>query len=441
MTWQSDAVAAFTGVADLVSQGTNTKFWYGLPEFALDQALLWQPREVLRRRTQPDGATPLDLPTWSWAAWEGHCAYRGRGWHNAVTFLPLTMVKWLRKRDLQAFLDEFLASDGTDKAPEEIEAFTRRMLSGRWLSLDALDPSAVLKVSNRHDGWALVPDTVRNEHVFMHAAYPGRRFSYPIALPGEPLLDRVGEDGLLYFVARAVPARFCDDPAATFTQEPLADAFLQIGLRDEHRSANARRPWQHIIYHQGYRAGFLSLNVPLLSSSSLSSSAAEAAAAEEDPLKGGESGDGDDDDDDDDGEEYVLAAMSRDSIPHIAPPAPGWDMYWQSDPRILQATMFFNEEWSDDEAKRAAPPPKDLSAEPDTSHQSEDGNPHWDEGRFGDVAFFDVYNVLLLRWRPAASSAAAMERGRSHWERIGVGKVNVRAFRYAKPIEQTFELR
>src|SRR5205814_1743869 len=49
MTSDADAVAAFEGMARFICQGANTKFWYGMPAFAFDQALLWYPREPLQR--------------------------------------------------------------------------------------------------------------------------------------------------------------------------------------------------------------------------------------------------------------------------------------------------------------------------------------------------------------------------------------------------------
>jgi hypothetical protein len=394
MTWQSDAINAFTGVADLISQGTNTTFWYGLPEFAFDHALLWQPCEELKRRVKPGSDVPLDIPNWSWAAWEGHTSYRSRGWNNAITFAPVIVVKWLEKKDVEWYIDAFKASG--DRTTGEIEAFTAEARSKKLL-LSAIDPYDLFKISNPQDGWTALRDIVRNEHYFTHESYPSLRFTYPISLPGVSLQTLPSPDGTLHFIARSASAQFTDMSTTEPIQRTISEKFLQIGLNDIARSANARRLWQHIIYHQGYRAGFLSLNyaLPVTDYSAYN---------------------------------YALVAMSRDSIPHIAPPPQGWDAYWQCNPRILQATLFFGEEWGDEDERMRVPIP-DWETAPDGGKVKEDGDPHWDEGRFGEVTFFDVYNVLLVRREKGEEG----EEEGGVWERVGAGKVNVRAFRYAMP--------
>ena len=399
MTWQSDAINAFTGVADLISQGTNTTFWYGLPEFAFDRALLWQPGEELKRRVKPGSDEPLDIPSWSWAAWEGHTLYRGRGWYNAITFAPVTVVKWLEKKEVSWYVDAFAASG--DRTAEEIEAFAAEA-STKKLLLSAIDPYDLFRVTNSRDGWTALRDTARNEHYFTHGAYPSLRFTYPISLPSELFQTIPSSDGTLHFIARKTPAQFTDMSATEPIQRTISESFLQIGLNDNARSTNARRPWQHIIYHQGYRAGFLSLNRAL--------GAADHSAS------------------------YALVAMSRDSISHVAPPPQGWDAYWQCNPRVLQATLFFGEEWGDADERMRVPVP-DWEAAPEDGAVREDGDPHWDEGRFGEIKFFDVYNVLLVR------RGQGEHEDDEAWERVGAGKVNVRAFRYSRPKEELVILR
>lgn len=391
LSFESDALNAFTGVADLIAQGVNTKYWYGLPEFAFDQALLWQPREALKRRCQGNAAR---FPSWSWVAWEGHSSYRSRGWYNAIYYPPLVVVKWLQKKDSQWLIDMFKAK--AERTPEQIEAFTQRVNANK-LILSEVNLRQLLKVDNPDDGWNNIKDEAKNEHIFTHDAYPGLRFSYPISLPGAPLIERPSSDGTLYFEARTAAARFSDMPTTAFIQDNLAQNFFQIGLNDEAQSANYRPPWQRIIYHQGYRAGSLSLNVPL----------AEFDLAAPDC--------------------YSLVAMSRDSLSHIAPPRAGWDWYWRNDPRILQYGLYFSEEWDEDHEMAVRPP--DFTTQPDLSVRNENGDPQWDEARFGDVAIFDVYNVLLVR-------------NRGEWsERVGVGKVNFRAFHFAGPKKEIIVLR
>ncbi|GAB1318437.1 Heterokaryon incompatibility domain-containing protein [Madurella fahalii] len=388
MTWGSDAINAFSGIAELIRRGTNTKFWYGIPEFVFDRALLWHPREPLKRRRNEDGV-PL-FPSWAWCAWEGHSSYRGRGFYNAIYFPPASIVKWLEPLDKQAQIERILSIKGAP--PEQVQEAIQNILDSNLL-LSNRNPYTLWHIDNRDDGWEVQRNEAKNEHFYTHAAYPSIRFNYPISLPGEEIPERPLENGLLAFIARSVPIRFCDITAEGHVQEAMQHDYLQIGLNDEERSANYRPPWRRIIYHQGYRAGFLSLNVPF-----------EEIDTDAEGL-------------------YSLVAVSRDSLPSIAPPIEGWDMYWKVEPRILQREVF-REEWQED---RLDVPPPNADAAPDTGPYVENGDPFWDTGRFGEVARVDVYNVLLLRKHGTPVRD----------ERIGVGKMTYHAFHHAQPKPET----
>lgn len=381
MTWQTDALNAFIGITDLIIQGTNTKFWYGMPEFAFAQSLLWQPLEPLKIRIH-DGK-PL-FPSWTWVAWEGHVSYRGRGWHNAISYPPASVVQWYQKTSPECLIEDFKASG--NRTPQEIEHFTARARSAAFhlLSQNSAD---ILHTDYEGRGWTVYFDEARNQHLFSHEAYPGIPFTYPIYLPDQEVADIPADDGSLYFETNVVPARFCDMATTEFVQAPIQDTFFQIGVNDESRSANYRPPWKRILYHQGYRAGFLSLNVSGVWL------------------------------DLDGQEEYSLVAMSRDGLSHIAPPPVGWDLYRRAEPHIMQIEMFQNE-WR---SGSRPPDPPNETVVPSAGPTNETGDPHWDKGRFGPVAVYDVYNVLLLK-----------RVGRS-FVRIGIGKVNWCAFRCAKP--------
>lgn len=55
-------VNAFRGMENMIRQGSNAKFWFGLPEFAFDQSLLWYPCEPLQRRKH-DGKALFKIDT------------------------------------------------------------------------------------------------------------------------------------------------------------------------------------------------------------------------------------------------------------------------------------------------------------------------------------------------------------------------------------------
>ncbi|KNB07688.1 hypothetical protein FOXG_08782 [Fusarium oxysporum f. sp. lycopersici 4287] len=288
MTWQSDAVNAFIGIADLIHRGTNTKFWHAMPEFALTRSLLWYPKEPLSRRRSPDGK--ILFPSWSWAAWQGHVAYRGRGFHNAVCYAPASMIMWLKSATVDEFMETFVQVERTQ---EEIDERRQQAENSRLL-LHKTDLWSLLHIDCYEHGWAVEHNEDRNQHLFVHEAYPGMRFEFPINLPDEPIVELPFED-TLYFRAKAVSVRLCDKPSESYLASPIQDNFIQIGVNDEDRSANNRRPWQRILYHQGYRAGSLSLNVSL-EHLNIPSTAEE---VQNSPVK------------------YILVAISRDSLPRV----------------------------------------------------------------------------------------------------------------------------
>ncbi|CVL12206.1 hypothetical protein FPRO06_03475 [Fusarium proliferatum] len=394
MTWQSDAVNAFIGIADLIRRGTNTKFWHAMPEFGLTRSLLWYPKEPLSRRRSPDGK--ILFPSWSWAAWQGHATYRGRGFHNAVCYAPVSMIMWLKSATVDEFMETFVQVERTQ---EEIDE-TRRQAESSRLLLHKTDLWSLLHIDCYEHGWTVEHNEDRNQHLFLHEAYPDMKFEFPINLPHEPIVELPFED-TLYFRAKAVSVRLCEKPSESYLASPIQENFIQIGVNDEDRSANNRRPWQRILYHQGYRAGSLSLNISLehLNIPSTTEEVQNSAV------------------------KYILVAISRDSLPYVAPPPIGWEMYWDGDPMRMQYEIL-QEEWLQ---RRRLPEAPDESVKPSTEKVNETGDPRWDMGRFGTTSVLDVCNVLLLREARDGVS-----------ERVGVGKINYSAFFAAKPEPDVF---
>lgn len=73
LTYSGDALIAFAGVATRLSDNFRGGLISGIPEMFFDMCLLWRPSgtsgRALRRR--PNSTSDhVDLPTWSWAAWE-----------------------------------------------------------------------------------------------------------------------------------------------------------------------------------------------------------------------------------------------------------------------------------------------------------------------------------------------------------------------------------
>jgi hypothetical protein len=424
MSVQSDAVNAFAGITHLIAQGTNTKFWYGMPEFAFDQALLWVPRETLSRRVDAEGV-PL-LPSWTWAAWKGHTSYPGKKWNNSDNRSPFSVVEWLIELDPQQILKEYREMG----MPEDIYEEEKKTMESKRMLLAEANVAEMYHVKMGDSEWVLTHEE-NTRHIFTHEAYKGVKFDYPIHLPGEEVADRPGKDGTLRFRSQAVHAKLCDMKDTPHTQEPFQDRFLQIGRGEDMAK-------QRIIYHQGYRAGVLSL-----------------AITDEDIA----------DTVDSNGIHIpvFIVAMSRDSlgeVPHFMSEA---FLRWQMlDPRLLQTKVFqdtlepgpgpftplpLNEKADRKYAGHASLDDWMMSLDPMRIYEPdatvapdkgvnpvfEDGDPYWDEGRFGEPGYCDVYNVLLIR--PLNDDDSPL------YERVGAGRMNVGAFHHAGPTKAMLGLR
>ena len=77
LTFQSDILAAFSGIYRMLEIQMECPFVFGLPTSHFDLALLWQSESVIQRRKTSAGVTEelseLDgeFPSWSWCGWEG----------------------------------------------------------------------------------------------------------------------------------------------------------------------------------------------------------------------------------------------------------------------------------------------------------------------------------------------------------------------------------
>lgn len=75
-TYQSDALAAFSGILRRMEYANKETYHWGLPQTRFDHALFWQngqePREALCRLVAEDGSVyHASFPSWSWLGWTG----------------------------------------------------------------------------------------------------------------------------------------------------------------------------------------------------------------------------------------------------------------------------------------------------------------------------------------------------------------------------------
>jgi len=76
LTYQSDILAAFSGLSSAISQLSSTEFLLGTPAISFDLALPWVHLSPLDRRLDSYYENKsLRLPSWTWAAWTGNVTY------------------------------------------------------------------------------------------------------------------------------------------------------------------------------------------------------------------------------------------------------------------------------------------------------------------------------------------------------------------------------
>lgn len=69
LTYNGDGLSAISSLLSVMSSSFKGGFISGLPEMFFHEALLWQPDEIMQRRQASEETS--DLPSWSWAGWEG----------------------------------------------------------------------------------------------------------------------------------------------------------------------------------------------------------------------------------------------------------------------------------------------------------------------------------------------------------------------------------
>ena len=74
LSYDSDALNAFSGFKSLLGAHNHIRFYFGLPESHLDSSIVWQPSQPLRRRKGP-------FPSWSWCGWSGAVETYVFMWH------------------------------------------------------------------------------------------------------------------------------------------------------------------------------------------------------------------------------------------------------------------------------------------------------------------------------------------------------------------------
>lgn len=109
-TFEDDVLAAFQGFGSILQRYLNSRFLAGLPEAYLDQALLWIPSTLQKRRE----GNETYLPSWSWVGWSGDAHYQELDSSNTERIVPV--IKWYYTEDSQIAKPINLIGIGIDES-------------------------------------------------------------------------------------------------------------------------------------------------------------------------------------------------------------------------------------------------------------------------------------------------------------------------------------
>lgn len=111
MSYASDRLPGISGVLDVLRREFGLRFIHGLPEAIIHIALLWQPRNKLKR-VPKDSKTDLPFfPSWSWTGWTGPVGYEDWNAFNGMPALeerarrviPFAKVALVGPKELEYF--------------------------------------------------------------------------------------------------------------------------------------------------------------------------------------------------------------------------------------------------------------------------------------------------------------------------------------------------
>ena len=89
LSYQEDALAAFSGIMTALSKNFIGGFYCGIPVMFFDLALHWRPIHSLTRRLPSDSHSAYCLPSWSWVGWRGQVLLDkdAANWYNHDSFI------------------------------------------------------------------------------------------------------------------------------------------------------------------------------------------------------------------------------------------------------------------------------------------------------------------------------------------------------------------
>ena len=160
LTYPSDILNAFEGVASRLRPRFRSDFLFGLPRSELDSQILWQPQGPMTRRRDPQTRLPI-FPSWSWAGWVGKV--------RCNTQENLSRIEWVGEENGKTFSSE------TCRYPTSADHDAIKRILFRYQWKDALDEKRVPYYweVNRPDRYFLHPTAPEDERAIGPHLKPG----------------------------------------------------------------------------------------------------------------------------------------------------------------------------------------------------------------------------------------------------------------------------
>ena len=167
LTFPADGLHAIAGLMTVWNRSFHGGFICGLPQMFFDEALLWQPCNLLHRRIPKRSSNDETvLPSWSWVGWEGEI--ESSQWTDEWDYLSLQFYKGVVMWKLNSTVEWSYGESCELRQPIDPSSHRYR---------HCITNNSILLPP----GWSRKP--VNGHALFVHRRLPSIDFGYPIPLP------------------------------------------------------------------------------------------------------------------------------------------------------------------------------------------------------------------------------------------------------------------
>ena len=183
LTFPADGLHAIGGLMEVWNRSFHGGFICGLPQMFFDYALLWQPSNIVHRRTSSKSDNDSNVfPSWSWVGWEGEVECSN--WVAQWDYLSLAVHEGTIAWKLKSTVDWFC---GEDRQRIEVSSHRYRdCLTDKSLALPSgwsRKPAAAVNTCDKGIVAQNGNIELAEHDQFVHTSFPGINFNYPIPLP------------------------------------------------------------------------------------------------------------------------------------------------------------------------------------------------------------------------------------------------------------------